>query len=124
MNTIVDTTKLKKKSPIYQMVDIEAEIDNIEPGPLTGKESWTRGAEIYTYDESQKKRSPQTVVMTMMRQQANKYYKKAEKTSAKFMDNNGRSSIARKAKMVSFFFMLDMMLIEVQNTIMYLAFNK
>jgi len=138
MNTHVDTTKLNKKSPIYQKVDIQEEIKHIKPGKYTGKESWTPGAEILVWTANDKKQSPVGIVMTLMKQQSDKFYKRAEKTEAKFLGNlppvqtiDGRfrkthptTKAYRAARATCFFYCLDMMLIEVQNTIMHIALSN
>tara|TARA_A100000172_G_C3044260_1_gene111818 strand:+ start:4656 stop:5042 length:387 start_codon:yes stop_codon:yes gene_type:complete len=128
MNTIVDSTKLKKKIPYYQIVDIENEIDNVPVTPQTGKENWTRDAEILVYDSSESKpKSPLSIVLALMYKESNKYYRKAEKTTAKLL---GRSSdkdlvkIYRRSQMSMFWYSLDMMMYEVQNTMMHIALNK
>lgn len=124
MNTIVDTTKVIKKIANYQKVDIESEIDKIEPGPLTGKASWTKGAEILVYEPSKIKLSPQSYMMALMRQESSKFYKKAEKTTARMMENQGCAKLYKKVQAAMFFLALDMMFIEVQNTIMHTIINK
>lgn len=118
MNTHVDGTKLKKKIPYYQKVDIESIIDTIEPNKENGKEEWTRGAEILVYNESQMKRSPLNIMLTLMRNADNKYYNRAEKMTCK------RFPFYKRVQMQSFFNLLDAMLIEVQNTTMYLLLTK
>lgn len=124
MNTIVDVTNLSKKKSNYEKVDVQNEIDKVPISRETGKEHWTKNAKILVYEPVKPQRSPVGVVMTMMRQESNKYYKKAEKTTARMMDNQGCSGLHKRAQMASFFFALDMMFIEVQNTMMHLAFIK
>lgn len=128
MNTIVDTTKVKKKISHYQMVDVDNEIDNVPVTPETGKENWTKGAEILVYDSSQSKpKAPLAIVLALIYKESNKYYRKAEKTSAKLLgrsDDKDLVKVYRRAQMAMFWFSLDMMMHEVQDTIMHIALNK
>lgn len=129
----VDSTKLKKKIPYYQKVDIQSAIDSIDMAANEDGKPCTRGAEILTYENNGRMITPQRMVNALKQSLKSKNLDKHEKESIKLnsvvvaeLEHNGTMRKVRlcnkkfkRRKMDNFYKHLDLMLLEVQATIMH-----
>lgn len=119
-------TNLRKKIRHIQKVDIDNEIDNIPVGKYTGKEHWTKGAEILVLDNVRTNKSPAAMVMAMQRQENNRFYRKREKDSYSLMKKILGDDFKkyRKLQADKFFHQLSMVLQECSQTMMHIALTR
>jgi len=134
----VDSTKLRKRIPYTQKVNVESEINRIEESDYEYGKPRTRNAEILVYEGKGFNISPQGMVMAMRQASENKYFRKAELQSYKINSSviaeitiagqNHKVRLStpeyRRRQAESFYRMLAFTLQEVQCTLMHLAMKN